>query len=184
MPRADSQPGTAQGPRRLLPTEALHPRSLPTRALPFAAPTAPSRRDGGGRGYEPGLGEHPPQSASASGRTPPHAPFPSAPPSTPARGGSAQSGPLRAPALPGRRPAPPPRRLVRFPRSDWLRRADWAGPGGAGAEEGALSASFVTLLGLDPAYWLQARARSRCHAQGPGEGGSARAAATGTAAVG
>lgn len=65
-----------------------------------------------------------------------------APPSSPARGGSAQSGPLRAPASPGRHPAPPPRRLVRFPPSDWLRRADWAGARGAGAEEGALPASL------------------------------------------
>lgn len=153
MPRADSQPGTARGPRRFLLTEALHPRSLPTRALPFAASTAPSRRGGGGRGYEPGPGEHTPRSASAGGRTPPRAPFPPhrrAPRRAAAQPSPAHSAPRPRPAATRPRPrvgscasrlpigcAVP---IGRDPASE-------ARAGGAGAEEGALPASFVTSRG-------------------------------------
>lgn len=78
-----------------------------------------------------------------------------------------QASPLRAPASPSHHPAPPPRPLVRSPPSDWLRMASGRDMGGGGAEEGALSASFVTSRRSDNpfhlarlAYWFHACARS------------------------
>lgn len=114
--------------------------------------------------------------------------LPSAARSSLARFSSAQAGPLRAPASPGRHPAPPSRSPVLFPPLYWLRQGKWAGPAsqaltrGAGAEEGALHASFVTSRGSDNPFHLAGPpiGSPRARAPGPrpvaGEGGSARAA--------
>lgn len=182
VPRADSPvpPGPRGGSPR--PRPRAHPAGPPPAVAAHARPPpprpdGPSRPGSGGRGYEPGTGEHPPPSASGGGRTPPCASSPqhrAAPRSAAARPRPAHSAPLPRPA------ATPPRPRVRSCASrlpiGWAM-AIGRGPAseaparGAGAEEGALPASFVTSRGSDnpfhlarPAYWLHACARSRGHA--------------------
>lgn len=133
VPRADSRvpPGARGSSYR--PRPRAHPVGPPPAVAaharpPLHRPDFPSRLGSGGRGYEPGTEEHPLLSASGGDRTPPSASFPQHR-AAPGRLSSAQAGPLRASASPGRHPAPPPRPLLRFPPSDWPRDGDWAGPG-------------------------------------------------------
>lgn len=182
VPRADSPvpPGPRGGSPR--PRPRAHPAGPPPAVAAHARPPpprpdGPSRPGSGGRGYEPGTGEHPPPSASGGGRTPPCASSPqhrAAPRSAAARPRPAHSAPLPRPA------ATPPRPRVRSCASRLpigCAMAIGRGPAseararGTGAEEGALPASFVTSRGSDnpfhlarPAYWLHACARSRGHA--------------------